>query len=292
MGEGTASLTLDDGRRLGLAEYGDPAGEPVLYFHGVLGSRHEGRLLGPPARALGLRILALERPGYGRSSPAPADGLRSWAGAVAGVMDALGVGRAALVGVSGGGPFALACAAALPGRVRALSLVGSLAPLRPGLPWLPLVRRYFALARRLPGLVRPGVGLLVPWLRRDPLGFLDRFTRGTPPVDRQALAGPEARDLFALSLPEAVRQGGAGVARDLRLLTRPWDLDPAEVQVPVALWHGEADRTVPVALGRDLAAALPRARPCFLPGEGHFSLPIGRCGEILTDLAVQLQVRE
>ena len=281
---GARTVPVGAGRRIGLAEYGDPHGHPVLYFHGILGSRFEAGLVDVPARALGLRILALERPGYGLSTPAPVTGLAAWGRDVAAVADALALPRFSLIGVSAGGPYALAAAAALGERIHTAALVGGLGPVDRRDPWLPLVRIFFTLARLAPPLLPVAAGALVPWIRRDPLGFLAWFVRGVPAVDREALTGEVARGVFARSWPEGVRQGAVGVVRDLRQMVRPWDIDPPSIRVPVQLWHGEADRTVPIAHGRALARVLPRVEARFLPREGHFSLPIGRSHEILAAL--------
>lgn len=278
------ALPVGGGRLIGLAEYGDPAGVPTLYFHGVLGSRFEALLLDAPARELGLRIVAVERPGYGLSSPAPADGLARWGADVAALADALGLRRLALLGVSAGGPYALAAAATLGERVRAVTLVGSLGPVERDQSWLPLARGFFALARSAPLLLPLAAGVLVPWIRRDPLGFFAWFVRGVPQIDRSALAGAGARQVFARSLPEGVRQGTPGVVRDLKLMVRPWDIDLSLIRAPVQLWHGAADRTVPPAIAQTLARALPTVEAHLLPDEGHFSLPIARCAQILRAL--------
>jgi pimeloyl-ACP methyl ester carboxylesterase len=99
-----AQLVLRDGRRLGYAQYGQPDGEPIVYFHGHPGSRLEARLAHEPAAAPGLRVIALDRPGYGLSDFLPGRAITDWPADVTAAADALGIGRFSVAGASGGGP--------------------------------------------------------------------------------------------------------------------------------------------------------------------------------------------
>src|SRR6185312_3853086 len=104
-------VRLADGRTLACLELGDPSGPPVLYFHGYPGSRLEARVAAAAARRLGLRLLAVDRPGFGQSTFQTGRSIGAWAADVAALADRLALGRFSIVGVSGGGPYALACAA-------------------------------------------------------------------------------------------------------------------------------------------------------------------------------------
>ncbi|MEJ2643979.1 MAG: alpha/beta hydrolase [Gammaproteobacteria bacterium] len=280
-------VQLIDGRRLGYAEYGDLRGVPVLYFHGAPGCSREARLLHAAAPVRELRVIAPDRPGYGRSESCPTSRLGNWPEAVAQLADALGLGSFAVLGVSGGGPYALACAWRLKERVTAAALVCALAPMDSPEAFRDMAgseRFMLELARRRPGVVRYVVSVLTWLIRRDPDRFFARIARTTAEPDRRVLERPLVRTVLALSLKEAVRVGAAGLLSDLRNYTRPWEFDPQTVDLPVQLWHGAQDRTVPVQSSRRLARRLPHCRLIELGGEGHYSLPLNHMGEILDGL--------
>ena len=151
-------IRLDDGRVLGVAEFGVADGAPLFYFHGFPGSRVEATLAEPAARELGLRVIAIDRPGFGRSDYLARRTIGDWPDDVAAVAERLGLERFAVVGVSGGGPYAAACAARLAPRLTAVGIVCGLGALDvPGAcrGMLRLNRFVFFLSRRLPWLLSP-----------------------------------------------------------------------------------------------------------------------------------------
>lgn len=281
-------LGLPAGRQLGYAEYGDPRGRPVFYCHGLPGSRLEARLLAPAAGALGIRLIAADRPGYGQSDPQPGRRLTDWPGDVAALAAALAIDRFHVIGVSGGGPYALACARQLAPRVRAAAIVGGLGPVGEA-----------ELRRRLRGLARIGVALaarrpaaLAPLLGAPIHGLVKRSPRlvllliawtGSRP-DRAVLARSEVRAVLGASLREAFRQGSRGAVADLVAAVADWDLAEVSPVVPLQFWHGAADAVVPLEHSRALAARLAGARLQVLAQEGHYSLPIRHGYRILQDL--------
>jgi pimeloyl-ACP methyl ester carboxylesterase len=282
-------LTLHDGRTLGYAEYGDPKGKPLFYCHGFPASRYEGELTATAAIKKGLRVIAADRPGFGISDDKPGRTLPGWADDVNELADALGIGRFAILGVSGGGPYALACARAIPQRLSAVGIVCSLGPLActgllTGMRWP--ARLFFGLSRRSPGLLRLVLNnLLGAVLRHQPSATLSLLTTAAPEADRRALAHPDVKRILTASMKEAFRVGVQGANAELELYSRPWGFAPEEISETVHLWHGTADATVPPSHGRYLAAALPHCLASFVAGEGHFSLPLGYMEEILGTLS-------
>ncbi|BCR06042.1 alpha/beta hydrolase [Desulfuromonas versatilis] len=278
-------IALDEGRLLGWSEFGDPAGRPLLYCHGLPGSRLEAGLTDAAARRLGIRVIAADRPGYGLSDDWPGRTLGDWPADLLQLADALGLGRFALLGVSGGVPYAAAFAALFPERLSAVGLVAGVAPplAVEGFAAMRLPARLaFLLARRSPALLRLLYGRLAGGsARRFPGTALALLTVAAPAADRRALRRPEVGGILHASIAEAFRHGPAGALRDLELLARPWAVPLAGIRLPVQLWHGEADATVPVAMGRWLAREIPGCRARFLPDEGHFSLPVNHMDEIL-----------
>lgn len=281
-------LHLPDGRRLAYAEYGDPAGRPALYCHGFPSSRREARLLEPAATRLGVRLIAIDRPGYGGSDYWAGRTIASWANDCARLLDHLGFAQVALIGVSGGGPFALACAARIPHRLTACTLVCALGPI-----YLPEVlgtmawpaRTALQLVRTLPkaaGLVygRHSTAVLARW----PTLIEHVRDAAAPVVDRALLAEPRIRDIMNGNIRDALGAGALGARQDIQLYTRPWDLPLTAIPVPIVLWHGDLDGSVPVAHARWYLRHLPRCTGHIVPGEGHFSLPLGHAEAILGDL--------
>jgi pimeloyl-ACP methyl ester carboxylesterase len=282
-------IRLADGRCLGYAEYGDPEGKPLFYCHGFPASRFEAALLDPAARTARVRVIAADRPGCGLSDFLPDRRIGDWPGDVVELADALGIDRFAIVGVSGGGPYALACARKIPQRLTAAGVVCGLGPV--GEAWalrdmLWSRRLVFRLARQAPWLLRLITAIVIGRvLRRWPAMILSMIARTPVLPDRRVLERPDVRRVLLASIQESVREGPRGILHELSLYTQEWDFRPEEITLTVDLWHGEADSIVPVAHARALAERLPRVRPGILPGEGHFSLPINHMERILLALA-------
>ena len=279
-------LRLPNGRWLGYAEFGTPDGRPVIYMHGLPASRLEGGIAAKAARKLGIRIISPDRPGIGLSDVQSGRTLSSWAEDVEHLVDSLDLERFSLLGVSGGGPYALACAGGMSRRPHAVGLVGALGPM--AVPHLarsmkPPARFSFHLARNYPRLTRLLYAELIGRLLRQ---WPDLVTLLLQPAkaDRPVLADPDISLILMSSVKEALRQGGQGPVRDLQLLGKEWDFDLNRIDSPVHLWHGEQDATVPMVMGRYLADVIPGCQPRFYPKEGHFSLPVGHMEEILSTI--------
>ncbi len=277
---------LPDGRNLAYAEYGDPHGTPVFFFHGSPGSR----LFHPPdevTKRLGVRLICTDRPGYGDSTFQPNRRILDWATDVAQLADHLGFDRFAVAGHSGGGPHTLACAYALPNRVTAAGIVAGAGPVdTPNatedmifLHWLG-----FKIGQYLPW---SAWYLMIKYLFReiaaDPTKAIDRDKDTWPPADREILTTPEIRELCIKSDTEAYRHGLLAFAWDTHLITRPWGFKLDEIKVPVHLWHGTMDNSTTVAMARYMAQKIPNGKLTICEGEAHMLL-IPRWEEILTTI--------
>lgn len=252
---------------------GDPDAPAVLFCHGFADSRLAVYSLADAAHALGLRLIAPDRPGIGGTDARRLSRVVDWVAEATLVLDALDVGSVALLGVSGGGAFAAACAAELPDRVRSLMLVAPLGP--PAWPTRGMAagqRVSLQIARHAPAFGGWFLGRLATLTRRAPGLFLRLATSEMPAGDRQALAQPDARAAFLTNYLRAFHRGSGGVGQDLRLLTRPWGFDLASISVPTSIHHGDADTTVPLQHARRFAAAIPGARLHIHPGQGHYSI--------------------
>lgn len=277
---------MPDGRRLAFDAAGPVDGELVVYLHGAIGS--------PQSRSpelervlcdLGIRYVMVSRPGFGGSDPLPGRTLLDFAADVAGLADVLGRARLAIVGVSAGAPYALACAHELPERVAAVAVVGAT-------PWACPPDRVDGLDLRTRAALR--------LLRCQPVActraadaLLD-VARCHPRLLARAIGGGDrdvqAREEAGARFLAAAGRGVGAMIDDYRLCAADWGFDPADVRVPVQLWHGARDPLVPVDQALLLAAALPRAQVAIDPDEGHFFYR-RRLREILAELAGAPRVR-
>ena len=258
---------------------------PCCTCHGYPGSRLESRLAASVGGRIGLRLIAPDRPGFGQSTFKSGRTIGMWADDVVQLADGLGLGRFAILGVSGGGPYALACAARMPDRVTRVALIGGLGPLaRRDLTkdMRPFNRNALRLAARYPAMARLGIRIAAFWIRRFPRPYISVMSLGAPVADHRILARAPYRTLIVDSTREAVRHGGRGAAWELTLLARQWDVDLASIHTPVRIWQGLDDDIVPVAVARHLNESLSNSECRYLPGEGH--LVVRQLGAILTDL--------
>lgn len=282
------TLVLSDGRRLGCAEYGDPAGRPLLYQHGIPGSRLDLTVGAAEAARLGVRLIALDRPGIGLSDFRPGYRLIDWPADVVQAADQLGLERFAVLGHSAGVPFTLACAAVTPERLTRCGVVSGAAPadrpeVRAG---MSAGNRFsYFLGGKLPWLSHLQFSLMARVMRGNPAGAMRQMQRLARGADKAFLeTHPEFIADMAASTGESFRQGSKGVEWQFGLTTGPWGFRLEEIAVPVHLWHGEADRNAPPAMGHYLARAIPSCQAHFLPGEGHLSALGNHLGEILATL--------
>lgn len=280
-------ITLRDGRRLGYSEFGVPGGRPVFFCHGFPASRLDAHLAHEAAASLNVRLISPDRPGYGLSDFHAGRRMTDWPRDLLELADSLSLERFSVLGVSGGGPYAIACAGRIAERITTLGIVCGLGRTdRSGdtAQMNTFARLSFAAARGTPALSQLFNRALAPALRRSP-GLLFRLLASQLPVpDREMLSDPGVFTRFANSYREAFRQGGRGAAYDLTLYAQPWETEPEAIRVPCFVWHGELDTTVPLAMGKRLAVAIPGCRARYYPDEGHFSLPVRRMGEILSAL--------
>ncbi|HEY7599537.1 MAG TPA: alpha/beta hydrolase [Candidatus Limnocylindrales bacterium] len=281
-----ATITLADGRRLGFREIGPRDGRAVLFFHG-LGTT---RVICPADEQLagdhGVRLIAIDRPGIGLSERLPGRRLLDWPADIAQLADRLALASFAIVGWSGGGPYAVACARVMPERVRAVGLVSAPAPIS-GVKGVDYLRRFHRAARaagRAPWMIRLAMWNWGRPQRRDPVRFFDESFAEMCAADQEVLSEPGLRQQMIDNSFELYRQGGRGIADEALVLARRWGFAAHEVRVPVHIWHGEQDEVVPLAMAHYLAREIRGARTRFFAEEGHHLL-YRRWPDILAALA-------
>jgi pimeloyl-ACP methyl ester carboxylesterase len=242
---------VDDGRRIGFAEFGSPQGRAVFWLHGTPGAR---RQIPEPARVAAIkrdiRLIGIDRPGVGFSTPHLYHQVLDFASDLRNVADVLGIDDFGLIGLSGGGPYVLAAAYDMPARFQSV-----LSPLREPLAFL--VSTFVRVAR--------------------PVGSpaLDLYARLSPAGDRRLLGRPEFKAMFLDDLLNGSRAGLRAPIYDAVLFGRDWGFSVRDVKVPIKWWHGDADHIIPLRHGEHVVSLLPDADLHIQPGESH----LGGLGE-------------
>jgi pimeloyl-ACP methyl ester carboxylesterase len=244
------------------------------------------RAAGPLADQMGVRLLAPDRPGFGRSTPAPGRTFTSCAEDTRQLLDALELERVGVWCQSGGAPFAIALTARHPSRVHHLGIAAGMAPMD-----APGVTEGMSLSLRLSLWTARHATRMLEWQfralravhRRSPERAAWILMALRPPEDRTAVSEPELWPVLVASMSELV-QAPAATAEEMRLISRPWDVDPAEVTVPTTVWHGTRDTVHPPAMGRYLAERIPGATLHLIEGMATFDL-LARRDEMLRTIA-------
>lgn len=266
-------VPLPDGRKLGFAEYGDPLGQPVMFFPGLPGSR----LFRHPDDALtahlGIRLIVVDRPGIGLSDPAPGRTLLSWPNDVLVLARALGLDRFVVMGFGAGAAYALACAYQIPRRVSRVVIVSGMTRLNVLSvfePMVPMFRNFAVMAVRAPLLLRLVMYFGAREAQNHPEDYWNRMNM-TPlcPADMAWRFRPEIQRVYVESIRETFAHGSTAFSDDTMLVARDWGFRLEAISVPVQLWHGLEDRFTPVQMGRYIAERVPVSEAHFIPNAGH-----------------------
>jgi pimeloyl-ACP methyl ester carboxylesterase len=279
-------MTLPDGRDLGWLEFGDLEGWPVFGFHGTPGSRLQLAIDEPSVERAGVLLIAMDRPGYGLSTFQAGRRLVHWPRDVIELADHLNIDRFSVMGVSGGGPHATVCAALIPERVVSAAIVSGVGPLSD--PRLANSMSGFnkvltTLAREHAKVLTALFSIQAPLVRRYPAQAIKFMLKQLPPSDAEVMSQP---DLQAMILRDAVkmsRTSGRAQAQDFELFVSDWGFALGSITVPVRLWHGDADKNVPIEHSQLMQRSIPDSVLHTYAGEGHF-LVLKRLEEILTEL--------
>ena len=290
---------LPDGRNLGFIKYGVPSGHPIFYLHGLPGSRLEGHLWNQEASALGATIISLDRPGIGLSSPNCNRTLLSYAEDIRHLAKQLGYQSYSLMGVSGGGPYALACAHShTPESLRSVTLVCGMGPYGIDLQKMRLGNRVlFYCFQHFPWVVRLVARISAAQLNNPKLSddaFVEvlqkkmssRFRLNkVPSKDLEILSDTDTMKSFLASTREHFRQGTDAWMDEFRLVTSPAGFDLGAVRVPVQLWYGRQDINVPLSIGEEIARRLPAGvAEMHVEDETHISLVVNCRRRVLEDV--------
>ena len=234
------SIILNDGRKLGYAEYGNPKGHPILYFPGFPCCRIEARKFHDFAASSDQRIICIDRPGLGISTFQKKRSILSWPQDVLKLADYLGIKRFSIFGHSAGSAFVSACAYAMPERISSAAIVSGLAPL-----YLPKARASISFEQKFASsLVRlfPMSATMLMWTMYRKLKSTKNFDMGgLPEPDAILLENPQYAQEFREILLESFKNGVAGPAREMQLICNAWGFSLSEIKIPIVLWHGNLD---------------------------------------------------
>jgi pimeloyl-ACP methyl ester carboxylesterase len=283
------SFELPDGRRLDLWVEGPEDGTPLVFHNGTPSS---GLPFEPMVRAIadrGLRYVGWSRPGYGDSTRQPDRTVADVVHDTATVLDQLGAERAYVLGWSGGGPHAIACAALLSDRVIGTTTIASVAPWpAEGLDWLDGMGQEnideFNATLAGPESHRASLDALWPTFRDvTPEAIAEAFGDLVDDVDRGAVTG-EFAAFLAANMHEGLRESHDGWFDDDIAFIRPWGFDLGSIRGTVHIWQGAHDRMVPFAHGQWLTAHIPTACVHLYPEHGHLSLAVDSFPAILDEM--------
>lgn len=282
------NIAVGEGRQISFAEFGNPQGRAVFWLHGTPGAR---RQIPTEARTFAarknIRLIGIDRPGIGSSTPYQYENVLGFTDDLRTVADTLGINRFAVIGLSGGGPYTLAAAAAMPDRVVMAAVLGGVAPLigedgiSSGLMELAKIVRPVIEVADTP--IRWVAGSLMKLIAPFGSPALDLYARISPDGDRNLLSRPEFKAMFLDDLLNGSRRQLAAPFADIVVFARDWGFRLEDIKVPVRWWHGDADHIVPYAHGQHAVARIADAEMYTLPGESHLA-GLGVPEDILTKI--------
>ena len=277
-------IKLRNGIRIGYAIYGNKKNFPIFYFHGWPGSRFE--LKNIPLKKKKWFIIALERPGYGITDPISKFKILDWPKIVLEVANKLKIKKFSIIGVSGGAPFALACANTIKNkRLKSIAIVCALAP------------------SKAKGMNKGRVGMLLNFGRKPFISWLIfnflrmRLLNGNleksfnkwknkiplPEIDLKLFTIDRGKRLME-NFKEAVKHGTKGVHRDANLYSNYWGFKLKNIKKKIFVWHGDKDLTVPIITNKYYKKKLKNKEIFIKPNEGHFSI----CYNFMNDIIQQV----
>ncbi len=267
-----ASLTLSSGLRLCYAEFGDPQGVPTFYFHGWPCSRLHAWTMHEATLKQSIRLICPDRPGLGLSDDHPERQLLDWPPVIEELAHHLGWEKFHIIGVSGGGPYALVCGAPPIGELGTQDLF-----------WI------YRLLIRLRKVSTIALGLVLGFgaelaSKRQHDFPLRNLVGLLSPSDQASLQNPGHFNTMALSFRHAVRNGTRGLITDADIYLNPWNFRFSDITIPVRFWHGKQDRNIAWTYAEKIANQIPNAITHWFDDEGHYSLPVNQAPNIFAQV--------
>jgi len=261
-------ITLATGRRIGYAEYGDRKGKPLFFFHGYPSCRIQGKMLHKKAKELHIRLISLDRPGYGLSDFQKNRTLLDWPGDIQEIADQLYIKKFSVLGISGGGPYAAVCAYKLPKRVLNTGIVVGLAPLsnKELLQQMAFLHRLaWNIYRKSPLLHHMGTLFYLALDKK----IIPNYYSLLQSVDKKVVTKSIIK-VIEKNRHEAFRQGSKGASMDIKIYTSGWGFELKDIKNPVLLWYGADDKLVSPLMGKYYASQIPNSKLTIYKEAGHF----------------------
>ncbi len=283
------TIELSDGRILGYAEYGDPLGYPVFYFHGGQESRLSSMFMDSTAKKLNIRIISPDRPGIGLSTFQDNRQFLNWGGDVSQLADFLQISKYSVFGLSGGAPHVLACVLSDSSRIDNASIISGATPYNykgtlKGM-WFPVKLIHWIASWKNDKQFRKFIQSDFDGLVNKSEMRIKQFQKYLPTADKKLmLAHPEYVLEFIEGSKECYRQGIDAVVQEWKLYVSDWQMELSAIHSPVTLWYGSSDKMAPTYRGYHYEKELPNSRLKVIENEGHFSLIRNHLEEILTEL--------
>lgn len=284
------TITLTDGRTLGYAEFGSSRDDatPLFYLHGTPGCRLDAAYYHPAGCELNVRIVAFDRPGYGLSSPLPGRKILDAPADIRELAKHLSLEQYYVLGFSGGGPYALACAHVLPEtELLGAGVVAGVGPWRLGTYGMRLDNRVlFNAIYYTPWLARQLVSLgFAAFIKGDDVEKMNQtIAKSFSAADWEFCSRPDHADVLPAAMAAAFCQGVDGMMEDGRLVTSEWGFEPEDIKAKhIRIWHGTADVNVPVTMGRYVHEQIPQSVLREFEGKTHFGLQ-ANVADFLKDL--------
>ncbi len=281
-------VQLENGRILAYTQFGDPEGRPVFFFHGWPGARLQGAAADPAGKKLGVRIIAIDRPGFGQSDFQPKRTLLDWPDDVSALAHKLNISQFSVLGLSGGGPYALACAYKLPPeQLLGTAVVCGAGPSDTAEEVAGFAHEHqkiIGIIRKAPWLMRIIFWNTVRKRMKNMAKAMDELIATLPEPDQIALSGPEAKPLLIASATDSFSPGVKGHTLEMLLFASAWHFSYEEITAPVQLWHGEADTVISIDVSKRAAKRLPNSQVEYFADEGHYSIILNQTEPILSRL--------
>lgn len=276
MSSNDATFILPDGRKLGFIEYGDPHGFPIFAFHGTPGSRIWFKEDDDTSKAMGVRLVAVDRPGFGNSDQKQGRTFIEFADDVLELSKHLNLDRFSVMGVSGGGAYAAACSYKYPDHIHKAGLISTVDQFENGKTpkEMALANRItFYLARRWPWPLKYFLKQQKSIIDKQPKKYVESFSKHTKHLcdsDRGIMVMEDTAQVMLIHMKEAFKNGIDSVVQEMKMFGQEWGFDCTQITTPVELWHGTHDTLAPIKLGRSLARKIPNCHENYVEGKGHF----------------------
>lgn len=267
---------LSDCRNLSFTEYGDAQGFPIFAFHGLPGSRLWFNENDEVSNSLGIRLITVDRPGFGNSDPKPKRSFLDFSKDIEELCQQLSIKRYSVLGISGGGVYAAACALQNSKAVHKCGLISTVAPFENGKPPKNMAtenRNVFILARRFPWLLKLMLNQQKSLINKKPDQYMAAIMSNTKHLcdsDRKIMEKKENAEFMLTHMGEAFKKGVQETVNEAKLFCKDWGFDVKAIDVPVEIWHGTEDTLSPIEPIQKLANNVPCSQKNFISGKGHF----------------------